>query len=187
MNRMERDVPSRATTHSLPGERGCDGEKMNWNGALSEESRQTSSVGIRTALVDDAARLAELSAQLGYPVAARDMQARLETVLRSEHDLVVVAQTQGGKIVGWLHATVSRTLVDEPASNIAGLIVDQQFRRAGVGRELMRQAEAWTLQQGLACVCLRSNIIRGEAHMFYERLGYKRVKTQHAYRKRLAP
>lgn len=165
---------------------GRNGEGMGPKEALGEKSRQTSSVRIRTARAGDAPRLTELSAQLGYAVVADDMQARLETVLRSEHDFVVVAETHYGKIVGWLHATVSRTLVDEPASHIAGLVVDQQYRRMGVGRELMRQAESWTLQQGLTCVSLRSNIIRDEAHAFYERLGYKRVKTQHAYRKHLA-
>jgi hypothetical protein len=34
---------------------------------------------------------------------------------------------------------------------------------------------------------LRSNILRTDAHKFYEQLGYERVKTQHTYRKSLAP
>jgi hypothetical protein len=32
---------------------------------------------------------------------------------------------------------------------------------------------------------VRSNVVRAESHQFYERLGYARVKTQHAYRKRI--
>jgi hypothetical protein len=34
-------------------------------------------------------------------------------------------------------------------------------------------------------VSLRSNIVRPESHAFYEKIGYARFKTQHAYRKRL--
>jgi hypothetical protein len=34
-------------------------------------------------------------------------------------------------------------------------------------------------------MAVRSNVTRTESHPFYERLGYARVKTQHAYRKRL--
>jgi hypothetical protein len=34
-------------------------------------------------------------------------------------------------------------------------------------------------------MAVRSNVARAESHPFYERLGYVRTKTQHAYRKRL--
>ena len=34
---------------------------------------------------------------------------------------------------------------------------------------------------------VRSNVTRPESHPFYERLGYERIKTQHSYRKTLAP
>jgi len=39
--------------------------------------------------------------------------------------------------------------------------------------------------QGLGDIAVRSNVARIESHPFYDRLGYRRVKTQHAYRKRL--
>jgi len=39
--------------------------------------------------------------------------------------------------------------------------------------------------RGLESVAVRSNIVRTESHPFYERVGYQRVKTQHAYFKRL--
>jgi predicted N-acetyltransferase YhbS len=32
---------------------------------------------------------------------------------------------------------------------------------------------------------VRSNVVRSGSHPFYERLGYARSKTQHAYRKAL--
>jgi hypothetical protein len=51
----------------------------------------------------------------------------------------------------------------------------------------MQHGEAWPARRGLKSVSLRSNIVRDEAHTFYERLGYERVKTQHAYRKHLYP
>ena len=37
-----------------------------------------------------------------------------------------------------------------------------------------------------ALMTVRSNVVRHESHPFYERVGYERTKTQHAYRKRLA-
>jgi hypothetical protein len=37
----------------------------------------------------------------------------------------------------------------------------------------------------LKSVSLRSDIMRHAAHVFYERLGYERIKAQHAYFKRV--
>lgn len=153
----------------------------------SEQSTQSINVRIRTARRDDAARIGELSSQLGYQVTRSDMRARLDASLGDVNHLVTVAETHGRQIVGWLHATISRTLVDPPTCHIAGLVVDEESRRNGVGRALMQHAEAWAAHRGLKSVSLRSNIVREQAHAFYERLGYERIKTQHAYRKRLAP
>jgi GNAT superfamily N-acetyltransferase len=154
---------------------------------VTQEPRNTPHFSIRTARVDCTPRIAELSLQLGYPVSPDVVQARLETVLRDEDHLLVVAESQDAQIIGWLHATVSRSLVDEPACQIAGLVVDEMSRRKGVGRALMQHAEAWAAHRGLKSVSLRSNIVRDGVHTFYERLAYERVKAQHAYRKRLAP
>ena len=41
------------------------------------------------------------------------------------------------------------------------------------------------LERGLENVSVRSNVVRLESHPFYERAGYVRVKTQHAYWKRI--
>jgi predicted N-acetyltransferase YhbS len=153
----------------------------------AEELLPNSNLGIRTACPDDAAGIAELSVQLGYPVNADDIRSRLKAVLDDEDHLVLVAESPEGDTVGWLHATVSRPLVNAPAVNIARLVVDRYFRRNNLGCALMRQAEAWTVARGLNWVSLRSNVTRNQAHEFYERLGYERVKTQHAYRKRLPP
>jgi GNAT superfamily N-acetyltransferase len=161
--------------------------QMNPTAMTTERPTQDVSVRTRTARLDDAAPVAELAGQLGHPVTPGDIQSRLEVCLGDEDHLLLVAESHDGQIVGWLHATVSRSLVDEPTCQIAGLVVDEKSRRNGIGRALMQHAEAWAARRGLKWISLRSNVLRNEAHKFYERLGYERVKTQHAYRKRLAP
>jgi GNAT superfamily N-acetyltransferase len=64
--------------------------------------------------------------------------------------------------------------------------VDPDHRGRGVGRRLVTAVEQWAMTRGLEQMAVRSNIRRAESHPFYERLGYLRTKTQHAYRKRLA-
>ena len=55
-----------------------------------------------------------------------------------------------------------------------------------MGRLLVTAVEQWAWERGLDQMAVRSNVTRSESHPFYERLGYVRAKTQHAYRKRLA-
>jgi hypothetical protein len=43
----------------------------------------------------------------------------------------------------------------------------------------------WAAGRALDVITVRSNVARAESHPFYERLGYVRAKTQHAYRKHL--
>ena len=61
-----------------------------------------------------------------------------------------------------------------------------RHRGLGVGRLLVTAVEQWAWARGLDQMAVRSNVTRSESHPFYERLGYVRAKTQHAYRKRLA-
>jgi GNAT superfamily N-acetyltransferase len=64
-------------------------------------------------------------------------------------------------------------------------VVDAAQRGLGVGRALVDAVESWARTRGLDRVVVRSNVVRLESHPFYERIGYKRIKTQHVYRKGL--
>lgn len=71
-------------------------------------------------------------------------------------------------------------------AEITGLVVDESARGQGVGRRLVEGVEAWATGRGLGVLAVRSNVMRSESHPFYERMGFARVKTQHAYRKQLS-
>jgi len=57
----------------------------------------------------------------------------------------------------------------------------------GIGHALMREAERWTAEKGLSVLRLKTNVIRVDAHRFYENMGFERTKTQYTYVKQLAP
>lgn len=145
-------------------------------------SHSRSAVTLRLASAADAARLAELSVQLGYPCSRGEIVERLAALEREGQHAVFVAE-RGRAVVGWVHVFALRTVESDPRAEIGGLVVDAAARGSGVGRALMQRAEAWARARGLAAVTLRSNIIRKEAHAFYEALGYTLTKTQHAFRK----
>jgi GNAT superfamily N-acetyltransferase len=139
----------------------------------------------RSPQLSDVPRLSELSSQLGYPVSQVELGRRLTHLLtRPDHHLAL-AETGGDQVVGWIHAAEQWVLESEPACEILGLVVDQNYRCQGIGRALVVAIEAWAGTRGLATIKVRSNVVRAESHPFYERLGYSRVKSQHVYRKLL--
>jgi GNAT superfamily N-acetyltransferase len=146
----------------------------------------TNTVVIRAAQIADATRVAELSAMLGYPVTREIMEQRLERILGRETHAVFVAETSSHEVVGWTHAAEQEILEVGCVCEILGLVVAEGQRGRGVGRHLIDAVEQWALARGLNEISVRSNIVRVEAHPFYEAMGYARIKTQHAYRKRLA-
>lgn len=142
-----------------------------------------SEMKIRKATAADAPALAQLSGQLGYPVEPVTMAKRLERILPRDDHVVFLAET--ADVVGWTHAGQQEILEVGTLCEIWGLVVADGQRGKGVGRHLIEAVEDWARRRGLAEVCVRSNVIRPESHPFYERIGFARYKTQHAYRKRL--
>ena len=138
---------------------------------------------IRPVTSEDAAAVAALSDQLGYPVAAEAIAARLERLLGRDDQLVLAAVAADGELAGWIHAAEQDLVEAERRCEILGLVVDGRRRRGGIGRGLVAEAERWAAGRGLRQMSVRSNVAREESHPFYEAQGYGRVKTQQVYRK----
>ena len=140
---------------------------------------------IRKPELTDAPRIAELNGELGYAVEAGEMQSRVERLLPRADHVLFVAEIAPDLVVGWIEGEERDILAIGRVCEIVGLVVGQAHRGAGVARRLVTAVEEWAAGRGLAQVSLRSNIVRPESHAFYEKVGYSRFKTQHAYRKRL--
>jgi GNAT superfamily N-acetyltransferase len=142
---------------------------------------------IRVARAADAPRLAELSGELGYPAMPGELEERLRAIDgKADHVVFVAEALPGGEpLAGWLHACLQRALESDPAVEIKGLVIDARWRGQGAGRLLMERAEQWAGEKRCPTVVLRSNVIREGAHVFYERLGYRIIKTQRVFRKDL--
>ncbi len=141
---------------------------------------------IRPARPADAGELAELTTQLGYPCTAADIQGRLESLLASPEDLVLVAADTGDRPVGWVHAVVRRFLQADVFVQIAGLVVADTHRGSGIGSRLLAAVERWAIDTGIPTVRVRSNVVREGAHRFYLCAGYTLAKTSHLFVKQLS-
>ena len=140
---------------------------------------------LRAARSGDAVAIARLAAQLGYPASAEEIAARLAILGSSDRCFVCVAESHDGEVTGWIHAESRMTLESGVSFEIMGLVVDGSQRQSGIGRALVGAAEAWASSKEATVMRVRSNVTRTESHPFYERLGYRRQKTQHAYVKPL--
>ncbi len=141
------------------------------------------SIEIRPAVARDAAAVARLSRQLGYPTTAKVMSIRLQAILASAPDLLIVATAPSGGLVGWLQAHAAQVVESGFRVEITGLVVDSAVRRQGVGQSLVAAAERWAKSLSAKAVVVRSNAKRVESHSFYAALGYTSTKTQVVYRK----
>jgi len=143
------------------------------------------SMKIRRARPGDAARIAELTGQLGYPASFKQVAARLKSVLRTKTGACFVAETPEEGVIGWVHASAKPLLEMDRQAEVDGLVVDEKARSRGAGARLMEAAEKWAKAIRCTGMSLRSNVTRERAHKFYLRQGYEHYKTQKTFRKPL--
>jgi GNAT superfamily N-acetyltransferase len=140
-------------------------------------------VRVRAAVSEDAAALAELCGQLGYPTTAETVAAQLP-LLALPHYALFVAERD--VVIGWIQVQGKVSLHAGRFAEITGLVVDEGHRGQGIGTLLLARVEAWAGQHGYPQVWLRSNVKRNQAHSFYQRHGYELIKTSYTFRKPLA-
>lgn len=141
---------------------------------------------IRRARPTDAAELAGLCGQLGYPTSVTEVNDRLPFLLGSAEHRVLVAVDSDDRAVGFIHAVIRRQIESVPFVQVAVLVVAEGRRSSGVGLKLLTEAEDWARRSGVRLVFVRSNIDRERAHRFYLRAGYSQAKTSHLFAKQLA-
>lgn len=142
-------------------------------------------IKIRRAKLPDAARIAELSGQLGYPSTTEQAKRRLRSIKPAGRNAVFVAESPAGRVIGWTHVSLTPLLEMDLRAEVNGLIVANEERSRGAGAALLEAAENWARQLNCQYMSVRSNVIRERAHQFYIRNGYEHYKTQKAFRKAL--
>jgi GNAT superfamily N-acetyltransferase len=128
---------------------------------------------IREARTGDAAAVAALLGELGYPTSEEQAAFRLERLREEPQTLVLIAKVDGA--VAGLGGIRSERLLeyDEPWARVIALIVGEQHRGRGIGARLLDALEAEAASRGCLAVVLTSGNHRHEAHRFYERCGYE--------------
>jgi GNAT superfamily N-acetyltransferase len=141
-------------------------------------------IRLRPMTGEDIGRGVRLLAQLGYEVAENELAQRLRDVLSTPGHAVLVAVI-GARIVGLTHV-FDRPAIENPREAVVqAIVVDEGYRRAGVGRCLMAAAESFGTERDCCSVVLSSNVTRAPAHAFYAAVGYRASATSYIFRKQL--
>ena len=130
---------------------------------------------IREATAADAAVIAELMTQLGYPCTAGEARLRLGYWLGDPASRVLVAE-RDGRVVGCLSAHAVPYLERTGWwARIESLVVAESARGTGAGRALVEAAEDVAREWGCLAVEVTSARGRADTQAFYPRMGYRGV------------
>ncbi len=141
-------------------------------------------ITVRPMRSGDTAAVAGLATQLGYPSTPEQIARRFARFADSPREIALVAETTRGEIVGWTHFAPSHSLESDPYAELTGLVVDAAHHGRRIGELLVVRGLAWAAAAGFAEVRVRSNVVRADAHRFYERLGFRLLKTQKVFARR---
>ncbi len=129
---------------------------------------------IRQARSDDAAGIARLIGELGYPVGPAMIVGKLSAVSAQGPDAVLVAAA-GDQLCGCISLHALPLLHREGRlGRITSLVVGTPFRGQGIGAALLARAHAWFEQAGCRQLEVTSGDQRLRAHRFYLSHGYHR-------------
>jgi GNAT superfamily N-acetyltransferase len=161
----------------------------------SETSVENSaSFSIRPAAKRDIADITLLNAQLGYPESIGTIGARFSRIRKDRRNhRVFVALADAGQtispwdrpLIGWVHVFIDKLLTVGPRAEVGGIVVDAAWRSWGVGWALLRKSEQWAQARGVSQVVIHTNVVRKEAHRFYEKCGYNVLKQSKVYTKEI--
>jgi N-acetylglutamate synthase-like GNAT family acetyltransferase len=128
----------------------------------------------------DLAGVRDLLRQLGYDVPEAELGRRIGRISEAAGHHFLVAELEG-RLAGVLHV-FERPALEKPCEAVVqALVVEASLRGRGLGRALMRLAEAWASAQGLGSIALHTR----KAQAFYEGIGYDRVASSDLMRKAL--
>lgn len=143
---------------------------------------------IRHAQINDIPELLPLLAQLGYPCALEDLEARFIRFIDNPGYGVAICEINN-EFAGCVAYSRSQLFVlNATRFHIEGLIVAENYRGKGIGKKLMLFVEEIAKCHSPAIVDLTSSLWREEAtkaHSFYQNLGYDNKKHSAYFRKEL--
>ena len=101
-----------------------------------------------------------------------------ELSLNDSYYIAVYEDDNDHRVLGFIQAERYNLLYGGNGWNIIALAVDPEAQRQGIGKELLNALEGKVSHEKYTFIRLNCNIVREEAHAFYQSMGYICDKTQ---------
>ena len=157
---------------------GLGGSGIGSTGASPSGAGQAPALSVREARIEDLGAIVDLLADdvLGARREGGDLApyaAAFARITADPHQVQAVAEL-GGQVVGTLQLSIipSLTRRGTTRAQIEGVRTLSTLRGKGIGEALFGWALAQARSRGAGLVQLTSDAGRGNAHRFYERLGF---------------
>lgn len=141
---------------------------------------------IRPPMVNDAQAIKELLTQMGYQLTLSEVKNRIELFNENTmyHCCVMEISEQ---VIGIIAMTISDYFLHTTRfCYVDAVVIDEQYRRMGLGEKLLHTIEEIAKEQGCQYCELRSGKHREPSgtHDFYKRLGYKVLNDETTFFKK---
>jgi N-acetylglutamate synthase-like GNAT family acetyltransferase len=140
-------------------------------------------IKIRKAKTDDVEPIVSLSKEFGYNPEKSEVENKLNRFNLNLNEAIYVAEND--KVIGWMHISLVEPLESSSFVEIRGIVVNQKYRKNGIGTKLIETAEKWAKGKGCKKLRVRTNIIREETRGYYRNLDFISKKTQEVFEKEI--
>ncbi|MBE6782817.1 MAG: GNAT family N-acetyltransferase [Ruminococcaceae bacterium] len=124
-----------------------------------------------------------LEKDLGYNCNLDKLKIRVDEMIKRGNYQIFVA-CYDNKVVGFIGCVSYLAFeLENEGMKIIALAVSKEYRRKGIGTELLKTAEYWAKENSIEVVLLNSGLQRADAHIFYESQGY--FKKSYGFIKRI--
>ena len=114
------------------------------------------------------------------------MKQRIQELsLNDSYYIAVYEDDNNHRVLGFIQAERYNLLYGGNGWNIIALAVDPKAQRQGVGRKLLNALEEKASEDKYTFIRLNCNVIREEAHAFYQSMEYICDKTQKRFIKEI--
>lgn len=100
----------------------------------------------------------------------------LDIYEHTDSQLVIVAALETGKLVGFLEASIRPFVEDchtDHVGYLEGWFVEENYRRYGIGRKLVRSAESWARRKGCTEMASDAELGNELSLQAHQKLGYE--------------
>ena len=142
-------------------------------------------INIRRCMISDTGPIYDLChEELGYDFPRAQIEANIRRMMGEANNLLLVAESRD-EVVGFIHAHNHEPVYAPPMKSVVALAIKPEYRKHGLGHQLVAAVEDWARESGAAGVRVNSNENMNDALRFYKSMGYEYIKTQYNFRKML--